>query len=346
MLSAVYGRMASARRAWYAQREHRRRRLPCPVVSVGNLVVGGSGKTPLVAHLARVLLDQGERPAVLSRGYARRVHREGVVVVSDGHDVRVPAAEAGDEPFMLAQALAGVPVLVCPDRYVAGQQATRNLSATACILDDGFQHLRLARDIDLLLVQPRDLGETLLPFGRLREPLSSARAADAVVVPASEQEAAEVARALGLSTWFRLEAHYHAARGVRLPRTPTGDAEVHPPSPGQDVLAVSGIARPERFRAALQQQGWSVVDHVVHPDHHWFSADDLARADDRALSAGASAVITTEKDAVRLPASSASPRVPWFVLPMTVAVQPADAFASWLGERVSRARRQLGTAER
>jgi tetraacyldisaccharide 4'-kinase len=335
MLSSVYGRVATARRAWYARRDHRRLRLPCPVVSVGNLVVGGSGKTPLVAHLAR-----GERPAVLSRGYARRVRREGVVVVSDGQAVRVSAAEAGDEPYMLAQALTGVSVLVCEDRFVAGQMAAEQLGATTFILDDGFQHVQLARDVDLLLVDSSDLRESVLPSGRLREPLSSARVADAVVVPASEQEAGDVAGRLGVPTWFRLESQYGSLRCVRPAKTGAGVAGAEAPGLGRPVLAVSGIARPERFRVALTQLGWVVADHVAHADHHWFSDADVAGAEERAVKAGASAIITTEKDAVRLAASATSARVPWFVLPMTVTVLPAATFASWLGSRLDQARQR------
>ena len=129
-LSALYGRVASARRAWFSRRPHTVRRLPHAVVSVGNLVVGGSGKTPVAALVARILLQDGERPAILSRGYARRERLDGVVVVSDGHDVLEPASRAGDEPFMLATALPGVPVLVCEDRYLAGQLAHRKFGTT------------------------------------------------------------------------------------------------------------------------------------------------------------------------------------------------------------------------
>ena len=133
----------------------RRRRLSQPVVSVGNLRVGGSGKTPIVAHIARLLLERGERPAILTRGYARRCRPDGVTVVSDGTTILAGIESAGDEPLMLARALPGVPVLVGANRYLSGRLAEERFGATVHLLDDGFQHLELARDVDLLLVSRR-----------------------------------------------------------------------------------------------------------------------------------------------------------------------------------------------
>jgi len=158
LLSGAYGRITSLRRRWYA-RPGVRRRLDHRVVSVGNLSMGGSGKTPVVAALARLLLARGERPAILTRGYGRRDATEGVLVVSDRERVIEPVSRSGDEPQMLARALSGIPVLVSPDRYVAGSFAERRFGATVCLLDDGFQHVQLERDIDLLLVAPGDLQE-------------------------------------------------------------------------------------------------------------------------------------------------------------------------------------------
>jgi tetraacyldisaccharide 4'-kinase len=151
-LSRLYGRAAQSRRAWYGRHPDRVRHLARPVISVGNLVVGGSGKTPVVDTIARLLLAAGEHPVILSRGYGRRRQADGVVVVSDGQSIRVPVEESGDEPQMLARALAGVPVLVSPDRYLAGCLAERRFGCTVHLLDDGFQHVQLARDINLLVM--------------------------------------------------------------------------------------------------------------------------------------------------------------------------------------------------
>ena len=181
LLGGIYGRVTEARRAWYGRRADRRRRLHHPVISVGNLASGGSGKTPVVAALARMLRERGESPAILTRGYGRRHQVDGVLVVSDGARALEPVTRSGDEPQLLARTLTGVPVLVASDRYLAGSFAERHFGTTVSLLDDGFQHVQLERDIDLLLVSPADLDDRVLPSGRLREPLDAARFADAHV---------------------------------------------------------------------------------------------------------------------------------------------------------------------
>jgi tetraacyldisaccharide 4'-kinase len=300
------------------------RRLPHPVVSVGNLTVGGSGKTPVASLVARILLEHGERPAVLSRGYARREPVDGVTVVSDGHEVLETPARAGDEPWMLAKALPGVPVLVCEDRYLAGHLAHRRFAVTVSILDDGFQHLQLARDVDLLLVSPRDLDEAVLPSGRLREPLRAALAADAVLVAGSDSDVERVAASLGVDRAFALRSR------LCEPATSTLTRET-------PVMAVAGIARPQRFFEALAQNGWHVAQTITFPDHHWFTAADLERVDAAARTARAPAVLVTEKDAARL-AGLPPPRVPWVAVPLEVSVEPGGEFVEWLCQRVTAAR--------
>src|SRR5262249_40719320 len=219
-LSAAYGAAAGWRRAWYARDPSRQKRLARPVVSVGNLRVGGSGKTPIVDYLARMLTESGERPAILTRGYARRVARDGVTIVSDGTHVVADLDTAGDEPLMLARALPGVPVLVGADRYLSGTLAERRLGATVHLLDDGFQHLELAREVDLLLVSEDDLTDRPMPAGRLRERLDAASAADAALVTAGYESAAErIGRAIGISPVFRV------ARGIAAPRRIDGERE-------------------------------------------------------------------------------------------------------------------------
>ena len=215
-LSAVYGRAAAYRRSWYARHPNARRRLGCPVVSVGNLVAGGSGKTPVVATLARLLGAAGERPAILSRGYAR--HRDGgdAVVVSDGASVLEPTERSGDEAQMLARTLPGVPVLVSVDRYLAGRIAERRFGSTVMLLDDGFQHLQLARDVDLLLVSPLDLTERILPLGALREPVAAARAAHALLVPGTPDEARRTSEQLGVRNAFVVSMRYRGAAARRV----------------------------------------------------------------------------------------------------------------------------------
>ena len=334
--STLYGAAATWRRHWYARHPARRARLSRPVVSVGNLRAGGSGKTPAVAYLARVLLARGERPAVLTRGYARRVRAPGVTVVSDGSNVLVGLDRAGDEPLMLARALPGVPVLVGANRHASGLMAEARFGATVHLLDDGFQHLALARAVDLLLVTEDDLSGRVLPAGRLREPLASAASADALIVASESDRGVERVRStLGLATAFRLRRAIGPP--LRVTPDPRGSnvntdagAGVNATRP---VFAVAGIARPERFFGDLAAAGWSVAGTMAFDDHHSFTDADIERIVSAARTADTATIVTTEKDAVRLEDRSLG-GLTLAAIPLTVTIEPADAFAAWLFARI------------
>ena len=351
MLSALYARGAAWRRQWYA-RPGARRRLSRPVVSVGALAAGGSGKTPVAALVAELLRDAGEHPAVLSRGYGRRLPTRGVVVVRDPDRLRAGIDTAGDEPRMLAERLDGVSVLVSRDRYRAGRVAETRLGATVHVLDDGFQHLPLARDVDLVLVRAEDLDQPTFPAGRLRERPAAAGLADALVVDAADVDAAgAVADRLGARIWFLLRRSLGAPRPVvrraadgTAAAASAGGGESRGPAVGGGgigqaagpVLAVAGIAAPERFRDALAAAGFDVAGLLAFADHHPFTPADVRRIAAQAAAHGAGLVLTTEKDAVRL-----APFAPFdfaaAAAPLRVAVEPADRFRTWLLERVAAA---------
>ncbi len=326
--SSIYGLAAGWRRRWYAADSRRRRRLARPVVSIGNLRVGGSGKTPLVAHIARVLADRGERPSILSRGYARRVATDAVTVVSDGSRVLADLDHAGDEPLMLARALPGVPVLVGRSRYESGRVAEERFGITVHVLDDGFQHVELERDVDLLAISEDDLNDRLLPAGRLREPLAASAAAGGLLVTAAGVDGvARVTAALGAdaASVFTVSRTLGPLRWV-VPAGPLPSPENGP------VVAVTGIARPERFHADLAAAGWQVAATIAFPDHHQFTAGDMERVAAAARAASNAAVLTTEKDGVRLEAHPLKGlRVA--VVPLIASLAP-PSFADWLLARL------------
>ena len=337
LLSGLYGRAARFRRAWYGRHPHRTRQLRQPVVSVGNLVVGGSGKTPVVAALARLLSASGERPAILSRGYGRQRSADKVVVVGDGREVLASPETSGDEPQMLARARLGVPVLVAAERYLAGQLAEERFGCTVHLLDDGFQHVQLARDLDLLVVTRADLDERVLPSGRLREPLEAAASADALLVGGTDEDAAVIGERLGVDTIFRI------ARRDETPKLVQPFGAPLPSAIGRRVVAVAGIARPERFFAALRVEGWDVVTELVFRDHHWFTEQDIASIGRAAFDAKADLVMTTEKDAVRLHLVVGGAPT-WAFLPLHVEIEPTGPFDAWIGDRLAAARRRRGVA--
>jgi len=296
------------------------------VISVGNIAFGGRGKTPVTALIARMLVEAGERPAILSRGYGRRINAPGVVVVSDGTHILADLDRAGDEPLMLARDVPGAAVLVCPERALAGALATKVLGASALVLDDGFQHQQMRRDVDLVLVAPEDLRGRRAPFGHLRASAASLDAADALIVDGDLDAVTRLPR-------FQLRRQIV---GVAL----YGDlVDVRQKDVGRTgtFVAVAGIARPERFQAALAAAGVTVARLLAFRDHHRYTARDLRAIADAVRAAGANGVVTTAKDAVRL-----APLRPWpFVLAVArldVAVEPGDAFRQFVLDRLAAVR--------
>jgi len=304
--------------------------LTAPVVSVGNLAMGGRGKTPVVALVARLLVEAGERPAILSRGYRRADPQDGVVIVSDGTHRRADLGRAGDEPLMLARAVPGAAVLVCEVRAMAAALAEVVLAATVHVLDDGFQHRSLERDIDIVIVSPADLRDRRLPFGRLRSPVAALRHADAVVVDGASAAdvTGDLAAAIGTPAMPVLTMVRRLGEPWWVDAAGRGDAL---PARDEPIVAVAGIAAPDRFRTALDAAGWRVADLVAFPDHHAYGARDLRRIVD---AAAGRPVLTTEKDAMRLLPLRPLP-VPVAAVPLLVDIEPPDVFRDWLLGRLA-----------
>ena len=271
-LSTIYGAIVGTRNALYERGMIRARRLDGPVVSVGNLSAGGSGKTPFVLLLGELLKARGAKFDVLSRGYGRK--SRGVLLV----DPAGLPEQFGDEPLLIARKLQ-VPVIVGEDRYAAGVFAESKFGAELHLLDDGFQHRGLARDFDIVLVTPQDASDRLLPAGRLREPLAALRRADAVVLASGA--AAEAFPLEGKQVW-------KARRGI-VPRD-------IPPRP----IVFCGIARPKNFVLQLRTATIEPVAEAFYRDHHAYSEKDIRELLELKQRSEAGGFVTTEKDAVNL----------------------------------------------
>jgi tetraacyldisaccharide 4'-kinase len=322
----LYGGGAALRRELRRRQAHR---LARPVVSVGNLAVGGRNKTPVVAAIARMLHGWGERPAILSRGYRRETPSRDVVIVRDADGMRASLAESGDEPFMLARELPGCCVLVDPQRVRAGEMAEQSLHCTVHVLDDGFQHVQLARDANLVLLTLDDVrsGE-VLPAGRLREPLHALEHADALL--AVDTSAARLRLALGRASdvpIFEVRRHHGPVR-------PLAGATDFSRLQEMPVLLVTAVAEPDRVAADLREAGWTLADVMTFRDHHRYHADDVRLIAGRARGVGAAAVVTTAKDAVKLERFLPLD-LPVAVVPLDVVIEPADEFAAWLRRQLS-----------
>ncbi len=300
-LSLLYGLGMAVRSALYRRGVLPTHALDVPVISVGNLAAGGIGKTPLVAMLARELSGKGLRVVVSSRGYKRK-HCQGEIV-SDGEAILLPPEASGDEPAMLARRLKGVPVVVGKNRH---RVCSRALSAYPCdvlILDDSFQHIRLHRNCDIVLLDANDpFGNgRLLPSGPLREPRTALKRADLIVLSRAEPEQDVPSKIQQIGRWT--DAPVVACRHRATGWMSHADETIHPIDSlrGRRVAAFAGIGSPDAFRRTLQQVGVHIAWFQTFPDHHWYAPDELLSISDQAKKAGAEALVTTEKDGVRIP---------------------------------------------
>jgi tetraacyldisaccharide 4'-kinase len=292
--SAVYSLVMRVREILYRTGILRCHALPKPVISVGNISVGGTGKTPMVILLARLLLDRGKRVAVLSRGYGGDGARD-VRVVSDGTSILLSPEEAGDEPFLIARSVPGLIVVTGADRYRAGLEACERFQPDILLLDDGFQHLRLLRNLNILLLdcrRPFGNGYTL-PAGLLREPRSATRRADLVVYTRCGAESPPSFPGIPC---FRSS---HCLRGVVAL---DGGAVVTPCSTlrGRRGVAFAGIADPGSFFASLKGEGLELTSTVPFPDHCRYDRETCDTLREVLKETGGEYLITTEKDAVKL----------------------------------------------
>jgi tetraacyldisaccharide 4'-kinase len=267
------------------------------------LTVGGTGKTPVTIAVTDALLAAGHRVAVLSRGYRRR-NRTPRVLVSDGRKILVGPEEAGDEPFLIAQRCPRAVVAVGADRYELGRWVLAQCSIDCVVLDDGFQHRALYRDVDLLLVDATDEHglRALVPAGRLREPVSAAARATALLVTRVEASA----DAQPIVSLIQ-QAMGREVKPILIRFTPQGFVDAHngmavplDTLTGQRAMIFSGIGNAGAFRTSVLRQGLIVVDEVVYPDHHAYTTSDVNRVRARADRVGAEVLVTTEKDAVKL----------------------------------------------
>ncbi|WP_276674302.1 tetraacyldisaccharide 4'-kinase [Selenomonas artemidis] len=333
VFSLIYEQLVNLKLTMYRWGWAKKERLGCYVISLGNVTVGGTGKTPTAQHLAREISDMGYRVAILNRGYRAKWRGE-VGIVSDGHTLKMDAETAGDEAFMLAKHLPNVPVLIGAQRAVTGRYAIEHFGAEVAILDDGYQHWQLERDMDILLVDAVNVfgNGYLLPRGTLREPLSHIDRADVCLMTKVDQAAPgaiahiwETFRSYN-QDGLVLESIHQPRQFVRLSDwyediaaggVPVTEME------GKKVLAVSAIGNPASFEQTLADLGIEMVESMRYPDHHDYGERDMAEVLYRAETLGVEAIVITEKDAVKVPGDvvRAKWRIPMYVISVEVTLQ-------------------------
>lgn len=321
----------------YALGLRKRWRLGVPVVSVGNLTFGGTGKTPVVQAICRMLRERGLRVVILSRGHGGSAR--GVVVVSDGDSILSDSSEAGDEPVLLARTLPGVPVVVGKDRRESGRLACERFAPDVILLDDGLQYWQLHRDLDIVVLDARrPFGSGLvMPAGDLREPVSGLRRAGVVLL--SDSGGMVDAEFAGLEK--RVRPLTREALVLRCARRPSSVRKARSDEEmglewlrRRRVAAFCGIGRPASFVEMLESLDAAIVGVLMFPDHHRYTAADLALIEDERNRGGAEAVITTEKDLARL-GGNASVR-DLYVLGIELDIEERQRFAQYIANRINR----------
>jgi tetraacyldisaccharide 4'-kinase len=344
-LSAVYGVVTRARLAAYRRGWLGATKLPVPVISVGNLTTGGTGKTPLVEWVCRVASEnkEGSTPkkvCVLTRGYGRdNPHTQ--VLVSNGTELLASEEEAGDEPLLLARNLLGIAAVICnPNRTAAAEWAIENLNSEVFVLDDGFQHLRLERDLNIATIDATnpwggdgDSGGSLLPRGRLREPRTGLSRADCIVITRTDQVIdcaalqKEIAQLAG-------EAPIFSSRMVTAEiRHLSGEVVDREELTAQPLAAFCGVGNPESFFDKLRGEGFTLTLTRAFADHHRYHQSELTALAQAAKASGARGLITTAKDAIKL--ESLDLEIPCYVFEVRIEIDGDGGLVEMIRDTLS-----------
>jgi tetraacyldisaccharide 4'-kinase len=321
-----YSQLMVLRAFLYRKKIIRAYESPVPIISVGNLTMGGTGKTPLVIYLAQYLSSQGYKPAIVSRGY-RGKSKTPVTVVSDGTTVLTDAEQSGDEPWQMANELPGVVVATGKNRMFPCRHVIESYQCDIIILDDGFQHLKVSRAIDLVLfdVDVFAGNSRVFPAGELREPVSALKRCDAFVLTGNNQTnraradkcAGLLLQKFGDKALFRFATSYSCAYKYRTNTTEYERENIPVSVLPENLYCFSGIANPQRFKNLLEQNEISVSAFRMFNDHHCYSAQDLRQLVAEARSNNAKALLTTEKDMSKI-RNLGDPGMPLFTLPVAL----------------------------
>ena len=331
-LSLVYGAVMRARLAAYKIGLLKTKRLNAPVISVGNLTTGGTGKTPLVEWVCRVLARESRKVTILTRGYGR-VNAGQRVVASDGVNVLTSAKQAGDEPRLLAENLKGIAFVICDsDRAAAGQWAIENLGADALVLDDGYQHLQLDRDLNIAIIDATNpWGKGQQP-GMLREPRNGLSRADCVVITRTGKES-DPAVLKGEINRFTAAPVFTSRMQTSLVRRIDAVQPTEFTAIAQPLAAFCGVGNPSSFFDQLRREGFTLAHTQAFPDHHKYQQSDIDHLCKAAKTTGASSLVTTAKDAVKL--REFAFELPCYVLEIEVVIDQQDTLIDLIRGAIS-----------
>ena len=338
-LSALYGVAMKARLALYQRELIQTHKIGVPVISVGNITTGGTGKTPLVEWIARALARRQKRVCILTRGYGRR-HPRSRVLVSNGGELFSDAREAGDEPLLLAEKLKGVAAVICDaDRVASARWATKNLGANLFILDDGFQHLRLGRDCNIVAIDATNPwgNRRLLPAGNLRESPDQLARADCIVITRADNVSQTETLKLEINQFSKGRPVFLSRMridGLRTLSTLDEGAALENLK-SVPVAAFCGVGNPESFFAQLRRNGYQLCHTRVFPDHHYYTQKDLNGLISQSSARGAQALLTTAKDEIKL--RSLRVGMQCYVVDVAIEIEGESKFLALIDDAIGKA---------
>ena len=334
--SKGYKRIIQLRTALYKREIFRKETLPRPVMSVGNITTGGTGKTPTVIKIAQILRQHGKRTVILTRGYRRNASTPNYLLHADT-DVHI----AGDEPLLMMQKLRSpkpsnaqdVPIIVGSSRYLSGKLALEHFQPDIFLLDDGFQHMQLERTCDLVLIDATNPfgGDYLLPAGFLREPVENLARAHAFLITRSDEidDTSEIEQQLR-----QFNPHVPIFKGIHaldeIQDTVTGETLTVGALQRKRLLVVSGLGNPASFHRLLTTQGLAIAKHLDFPDHHWYTEQDAHEIRHIAAEDHIDALVTTEKDKVKLLSYSSLLQIPCYVITIQLEIHPKETFEKFV----------------
>ena len=331
-LSFIYGCLVAIRNFFYETKIFSTKSLKCKVISIGNITVGGSGKTPTVEYISNLLQSRGYKVGIISRGYKRK--SKSTLVVTDGINKPESWEHVGDEPFLLAHKLENIPIVVGSSKYEAGYMMIEKFQPDVIVMDDGFQHLSLNRDLDIVLVNSKDIrsDHKLIPSGKLREPISNLNRADLIIITKSNIHQPSNYLINKIES-FNRPTIYNEIQVDDLIQYRSNESNKLEKLANKKVYLFSALGDNEGFKKIMDKTDMEIVGHSKYPDHHHYTFDDLKDIEQEATKCNAEFLITTEKDLVKINFKNIT--IDIYAVRMKMIFNPEDFYSEYINDLLS-----------